>query len=216
MAIRAVIFDYGLVLSGPAVPEARARLLQLTGLREEIFDAHYWKYRLDYDRGTLNGAAYWKTIARDTGISLTSEQISAIIEQDVLLWASVNPVMLEWVLRLQAAGFKTAVLSNMGEDLLAHMRQNFRWLDSFDHRTWSCELDLVKPEAAIYTHTLQALGAHPEEALFLDDKVENIEGARLVGIHALLFTNPETLAKELENFPWASSLPPLPIGALSA
>ena len=216
MAIRAVIFDYGLVLSGPAVPEARARLLQLTGLQEEIFDAHYWKYRLDYDRGTLNGPAYWKTIALDTGISLTGEQISAIVEQDVRLWASVNPVMLEWVLRLQAAGFKTAVLSNMGEDLLAHMRQNFRWLDSFDHRTWSCELDLVKPEEAIYTHTLQALGVQPQEALFLDDKGENIEGARLVGIHALLFTNPETLAEDLENSPWASNLPPLPMGALSA
>ena len=209
MPLRAVIFDYGLVLSGPAVPAARARLLQLTGLQEEIFDAHYWKYRLDYDRGSLNGPSYWQTIARDTGISLTPEQISAIVEQDVLLWASLNPVMLQWVLRVQAAGLKTAILSNMGAELLAHMRQNFRWLDTFDHHTWSCELNVVKPEAAIYTHTLEALEVHPNEALFLDDKIENVEGARRVGIHALLFTNVEALAKDLENSLWASNLPRL-------
>lgn len=216
MPLRAVIFDYGLVLSGPAVPAARARLLQLTGLQEETFDTHYWKYRLDYDRGTLNGATYWQAIARDTGISLTPEQISAIVEQDVLLWASVNPIMLEWVLRVQAAGLKTAILSNMGAELLAHMRQNFRWLDAFDHHTWSCELNVVKPEAAIYSHTLEALGVYPNEALFLDDKIENVEGARRIGIHALVFTDAEALAKDLGNCTWASDLPPLSMGTIRA
>ncbi len=209
MPLRAVIFDYGLVLSGPADPTARARLLELTSLAPEVFDAHYWKYRLDYDRGALNGRTYWKTIARDTGISLTPEQISALIEQDVLLWASLNPVMLDWVVRVQAAGLKTAILSNMGEDLLAHMRQNFRWLDAFDHHTWSCELNIVKPEAAIYEHTLAAVGVQPEEALFIDDRAENIEGAKKAGLHALLFRDEGTLQADLQQAGWASALPPV-------
>jgi putative hydrolase of the HAD superfamily len=207
MPLRAVIFDYGLVLSGPAVPEAQARLLEITGLSPEIFDAHYWKYRLDYDRGTLNGRTYWQTIARDAGLSLTSEQIDALIEQDVLLWASVNPAMLDWVERVQSAGFKTAILSNMGEDLLAHMRENFRWLDHFHHLTWSCELDTVKPEPEIYRHTLEKLGVEPDEALFLDDKVENVEGARAVGMHALLFRDPRTLEADLRKDAALAGLP---------
>lgn len=211
MPLRAVIFDYGLVLSGPAVPAARERLLELTGLPAPTFDTHYWKYRWDYDRGTLNGPSYWQSIARDTGISLSDERISAIVEQDVRLWASVNPVMVEWVARVQDAGLKTAILSNMGADLLAYMRQNFRWLDAFDHHTWSCELDMVKPEPAIYTHTLQALGVAPHEALFLDDRTENVEAAHRVGLHALLFTDAPKLARDLENSQWAGSLPPVPL-----
>lgn len=209
MPLRAVIFDYGLVLSGPADPAARARLLQLTGLAPEVFDTHYWKYRLDYDRGTLNGRTYWQTIARDTGLSLTPEQISALIEQDVLLWSSLNPVMLDWVVRVQAAGLKTAILSNMGEELLAHMRQNFHWLDSFDHHTWSCELDMIKPEAAIYEHTLNKLGIQPNEALFIDDRAENIEGAKESGLHALLFRDAETLQADLQREGVADQLPPV-------
>ncbi|MHB8303179.1 MAG: HAD family hydrolase [Acidobacteriaceae bacterium] len=208
MPICAVLFDYGLVLSGPAEPAARARLLELTGLETDVFDAHYWKHRPDYDRGTLNGTTYWQTFARDTALTLRPEQIEALIEQDVLLWASLNPVMLDWVLRVQAAGLKTAILSNMGEELLAHMRKNFRWLDSFDHHTWSCELNLIKPEAAIYTHALQSVGVQPEEALFIDDKLENVLGARTLGIHALQFTTPEALRRDLENSSWAAHLPP--------
>ncbi|MGO8717632.1 MAG: HAD family hydrolase [Acidobacteriaceae bacterium] len=209
MTLRAAIFDYGLVLSGPPEPGARARLLEISGLSPEIFDAHYWKYRLDYDRGTLNGHTYWPTIARDAGLSFSPGQIEALIEQDVLLWATVDPVMLEWVGRVRASGMKTAILSNMGEDLLAYMRENFRWLDEFHHLTWSCELDLIKPMAAIYEHTLEKLNVRAEEALFLDDRAENVEGARAVGLHSLLFRGVRALQVDLERDGWASQLPPV-------
>ncbi|MGH9615451.1 MAG: HAD family hydrolase, partial [Acidobacteriaceae bacterium] len=111
MPLRAVIFDYGLVLSGPPEPGARARLLEISGLAPEVFDAHYWKHRLDYDQGTLNGRTYWPAIARDAGISFSPRQVNELIEQDVLLWATVDPVMMEWARRVQASGMKTAILS---------------------------------------------------------------------------------------------------------
>lgn len=209
MKLRAVIFDYGLVLSGPAEPSARARLLAITCLPPEIFDAHYWKYRLDYDRGTLNGRTYWHAIARDTGLTLKPEEIDALIEQDILLWATVNPVMLNWLVRVQASGLKTAILSNMGEDLLGYMRRHFAWLDSFHHLTWSCELNMIKPEAAIYRHTLERLKVKPEEALFLDDKIENVEAARQAGIHAIQFRDAATLQDQLAQHGWAEQLPPV-------
>src|SRR5487761_1384230 len=98
--IRAVVFDYGLVLSGPADSAARARMLEITGLAPETFDSHYWKHRLDYDRGTLNGRTYWQTIARDTSLALTPEQIESLIEQDIQVWAGLNPTMLDWMVRL--------------------------------------------------------------------------------------------------------------------
>ena len=207
MSLRAVIFDYGLVLSGPPEPGARARLLEISGLPPEIFDAHYWKYRLDYDRGTLNGHTYWPAIACDTGVSLSPQQIEALIEQDVLLWATVDPVMLEWVGRVRASGMKTAILSNMGEDLLAYMREHFNWLDRFHHLTWSCELNLIKPMAAIYEHTLEQLNVRADEALFLDDRAENVEGARAVGIHALLFRGAQNLQADLKREGLANQLP---------
>jgi putative hydrolase of the HAD superfamily len=210
MPLRAVIFDYGLVLSGPPEPGARARLLEISGLSPEVFDAHYWRYRLDYDRGTLNGHTYWPTIGGDAGVSFSPEQIEALIEQDILLWATVDPIMLEWVNCVRASGIKIAILSNMGEDLLAYMREHFGWLDHFHHLTWSCELDLIKPMAEIYEHTLEKLSVRADEALFLDDRMENVEGARAVGMHGLLFRGVHNLQADLQREGLASQLPPLP------
>lgn len=214
MPLRAVIFDYGMVLSGPPEPGARARLLEISRLSPEVFDAHYWRYRLDYDRGTLNGRTYWPTIARDAGISFSPDQIEALIEQDVQLWATVDPIMLEWVNRVRASGMKIAILSNMGEELLSYMRQNFAWLDGFHHLTWSCELNLIKPMAAIYEHTLEKLNVRADEALFIDDRLENVEGARALGIHSLLFRGFRHLQEDLQREGLADQLPPLPQGEL--
>ena len=210
MPLRAVVFDYGMVLTGPANPAAHARMLQLTQLPKPVFEENYWRHRLDYDRGTLNGQTYWQMFADTASATLDQTTINRLIEQDILLWTDLNPVMLRWVSQVQAAGFRTAILSNMGAELLAHMRKNFHWLESFDHLTWSCELDLIKPEAAIYKHTLEKLAVRADEALFLDDKIENVEGARRVNMHSFPFRDMVTLQADLQREGWTKQLPPLP------
>lgn len=208
-ALRAVIFDYGMVLSGPPDPAAKERLCEISGLSAELLDTHYWTRRLDYDRGTLSAEEYWHRIAADAGSQLADDTVRALIEQDILLWATVNPLMLDWLDRVRAGGWKVAILSNMGKDLLGHMRRHFLWLDRLDHLTWSCELSRVKPEPEIYEHTLEKLGVRPEEALFLDDKTENVEGARRLGMRSLLFRDARTLQLDLNRHPWAAGLPPV-------
>lgn len=197
MAIDAVIFDYGMVLSNAQEPVAYNNLLTITGLDKDTFEPHYWRYRLDYDEGVLNGRTYWEKLGSDAAIVLSPEQIDQLIENDVLMWATLNEQMLAWVRALQDAGMKTAILSNMGADLLRYMRQEFGWLAHFNHHTWSCELGMVKPDPRIYLHTCEKLGVAPNEAIFLDDKPENIEAAAKVGIHAILFKNVEQLREDL-------------------
>ncbi len=154
MSLRAIIFDYGMVLSAPPDLEARGNLLKLTGLEEQEFDRHYWAHRPAYDLGHSNGVSYWPRVAEDAGLTFTPEQIERLIENDVIMWTSINEPMLDWAGRLQEAGIQTAILSNMGEEVLRYMRQEFSWLGTFEHHTWSCELGIAKPGPAIYTRKL--------------------------------------------------------------
>ena len=197
MPIEAVIFDYGKVLSNSEDPEAQRRLIGLTGLAKPDFERHYWAHRHAYDMGTLNGRTYWEKVAGDAGLSFTPEQIDDLIETDVVMWTSLNEEMLAWVIALQEAGIRTAILSNMGEDVLAYMRQEFGWLAHFQHHTWSCELGICKPDPAIYLHTCEKLAVEPQKALFLDDKPENIASAAAVGLNAILFENIDKLRVDL-------------------
>jgi putative hydrolase of the HAD superfamily len=207
MAIDAVIFDYGKVLSNSEDPVAQQKLLRLTGLDRPTFDRHYWRHRHDYDMGTLNGRTYWEQIAREAGIAVTSELVDDLIETDVIMWTSLNEEMLAWVVALQEAGIKTAILSNMGWEVLGYMRQEFGWLAHFQHHTWSCELGICKPDPAIYLHTCEKLGVAPENALFLDDKPENIAAAAKVGLNAVLFESIEQLRRDLEARGLQAGLP---------
>ncbi len=207
MALEAVIFDYGMVLSTAQEPASLAALKQITRLDDQAFDEHYWRYRHRYDLGELNGRAFWENISRDAGLDLTPVEIARLIEHDVVMWSTLNETMIRWVAAVQDAGLRTAILSNMGEELLQYMRQEFGWLGRFDHHTWSCELRIAKPDPAIYRYTCEKLGVRPEHALFLDDKPENIAAAEAVGLQAIRFTTAEALGEELERRGLAAELP---------
>jgi putative hydrolase of the HAD superfamily len=199
MPIRGVIFDYGMVLSNRQDPTAYERLLAVSGLNATELDEHYWRYRHAYDEGKFDGLCYWQRIASDAGLTLTPAQFDELVEADVLMWASLNEEMLAWVAALQDRGMRTAILSNMGEDLLRYMRQEFAWLQHFTHHTWSCELGYAKPDPRIYTYTCERLGVAPEDALFLDDKHVNVEAAVNAGLHAVQFRDVAQLRKALET-----------------
>ena len=121
------------------------------------------------------------------------------------MWMNLNPAMLAWIPRIKQAGFRLGILSNMGDGVLDYMRPRFPWLAQFDHLTWSCELGVVKPDPAIYLHTVKKLNVSPDRALFIDNLQKNIVGAEAVGLHAALFENPEQLQSD-----WPARFPPYP------
>jgi FMN phosphatase YigB (HAD superfamily) len=57
---------------------------------------------------------------------------------------------------------------------------------------------LIKPDPAIYEHTLKGLDVSAAEALFLDDRIPNVEAARALGIHAIQFRSIAELKADLE------------------
>ena len=197
MAIRGVIFDYGMVLSNAQDPAARQRLLEITGLAHAVFEDHYWRHRHAYDLGELNGLTYWQRILADTGVTLSPEQIEELVEHDVQMWATLNEEMLAWAAALQERGMRTAILSNMGEEMMQYVREEFAWLQHFTHQTFSCELKIAKPDPTIYTFTCEKMGVAPGETLFIDDKPLNVEAARNLGLQAVVFRNVTQLRHEL-------------------
>ena len=197
MGLRAVVFDYGMVLSGPPEPTAKAHLARITGLAPDVLEPLYWADRHAYDRGDLTGLQFWQKLAADARLSLTPEQLDELNLWDARMWTTENPATLAWQRTLRERGFETGILSNMGDNVLAHMQATLPWLADFDVRIWSYQHNMAKPEPEIYQLLLDQLGTAPEETLFLDDKIENIEAARHFGIRALQFSTIDQLRQDL-------------------
>jgi putative hydrolase of the HAD superfamily len=197
LALRAVVFDYGMVLTGQPDAAAHAALLRLTGLPLERFEPLYWADRQAYDEGKLTGLNYWQKFLRAAGLPVERERVEELNRWDARLWTVQNPVMLAWQLELKQRGLLTAILSNIGDSVLASVEREFDWIHRFDVLVWSCQLGVIKPNPAIYRHTLAELGVQPEETLFIDDKRPNVEAARALGIQTIEFSTVEQLRASL-------------------
>jgi len=57
----------------------------------------------------------------------------------------------------------------------------------------SSKLGIWKPNPGMYRAALNELGIEPQEALFIDDSIENLKGAQDVGIHAILMDRENTI-----------------------
>lgn len=183
--LKAVIFDYGEVLCHRPAPDEIARLARFFGLSVDQLPALWERNRGPYDRGDLESEAYWSMLAKDAGVAIDSKQLTEICALDIAMWGNVNTSMVEWLLQLGAAGMKIGLLSNMHPDMVAYCRKNFDWLKKFDFVTFSGDVRLIKPDPAIYEHTLEGLGVSAPEALFLDDREINIQAARALGINSI-------------------------------
>lgn len=197
--IRAVILDYGNVLCNPPATEQMRPMADILHVEAEDFLEFYGRSRGPYDRGDLTPTAYWSNLARSIGVQLSNELIENLRQMDTRMWSSVNPVMVDWAGRLRASGFKTAILSNMEWDMVVYLRTSCSWLDNFDCQTFSCETRSIKPDEAIYRHCLLSLGVPPGEALFIDDRDENVEAARKVGLKAIRFESADQVRATLEK-----------------
>jgi putative hydrolase of the HAD superfamily len=197
LALRAVVFDFGMVLSDVPDPVAHAALGRITGLAAEELDRFYWIDRHAYDEGKLTGLTFWQKLASDAGLRLSQQAIEELTTWDARMWTTQNPAMVAWQQRLKERGLHTAILSNMGDSVHANIERELAWIKRFDVLVWSYQLGIAKPDPAIYRDVLKKLGTQPEETLFLDDKLVNVEAAGALGMKGIVFSSVEQLRTDL-------------------
>jgi len=200
-SVSAVIFDFGGVLCFHPSEDRFARIANLLGLSTPEFLRVFWQHRIEYDAGRVTARTYWTQIAQAAGKPIDDALLLMLLKYEVELWDNYDQRILRWAAHLRSSGIRTAILSNLPRVLGEALRATPGFLDPFDHVTFSYELKIVKPEAAIYHDAIRGLGVPPAKALFLDDKLENVEGARAVGLHAEIYTTWETfLAETVERY----------------
>jgi len=94
---------------------------------------------------------------------------------------------------LRERGFRLYALTNWSADTFPHALDRFDFLDWFEHIVVSGELNLIKPDPAIFEHAIERCGLDPARTLFIDDSAKNTAAAAALGFHVHHFTSPEAL-----------------------
>lgn len=109
------------------------------------------------------------------------------------------PYMMEWLQELKSKGYRLYVLSNYSEQLMKKTKDKLKFLSLLDGALFSYECAYAKPKVKIFEHFCQKFDLNCSECVFVDDRIENVEGAQRSGILALQYTGYEQGKERLEE-----------------
>jgi FMN phosphatase YigB (HAD superfamily) len=115
------------------------------------------------------------------------------------LWSvyeQLNPDLIQFLVQMRPR-YKLAIICNGGSR--EAMNRKFRFQELVDLMVFDEEEGVAKPDARIYLRTLLRLGVQPEEAVFVDDQLENVEAAQHLGMHSIHFQHTEQAFAEIHK-----------------
>jgi FMN phosphatase YigB (HAD superfamily) len=192
-------FDLGNVLLTFDHSIACRRIAALTGLSEPFVQATIFDsgLQLRYEAGEISSDEFVESFMVATGRRVEPRRFLVDCSDVFELNAPIVPV----VAHLKLAGYRLGVLSNTCPAHWEFVSQGrYQVLqDLFEIVILSYERRAMKPMPLIYEEAVSASGVDPAEIFFTDDRFENVEGARQVGLDATLFRGVQSLMKDLRQ-----------------
>lgn len=197
MEIKAIVFDYGRVISFDQDPKVIYELAKRAGVEKEKFEPALWALRGDYDRGLIDARGYYRNVLASLSVSMDDTSMDEMIEMDYQSWKNINPETIALMEEVKKAGYILGILSNIPHSFLAWARKTLPVFSLPQIGLFSCEVNCIKPEKEIYQKLLSMAAVQAGELVFFDDLQENIKGARELGIKAFLWESPDCARRQL-------------------
>lgn len=185
-----IIFDLGGVILDVDYNLTRTAFekLGVTHFDEMYSRANADKLFQKLETGEITDDVFYKEFNRCTGLQLSDEEIRKAWDAMLLYFRGKS---LEFLERIRPR-YKTYLLSNTNYVHIAafketlHQQIGVKTLEEyFDEAFYSCEIGLRKPDAACYEWVLKNLKIQPDETLFIDDSLHNIQGAKKAGLQTI-------------------------------
>ena len=145
-------------------------------------------------RGEINFMQFCKDLCNHCGVTY-SPDINAKIDKSMHKGVGdFFPETLQLMDNLRHKNITIGLLSNA----LPNLSDTAKNLTDKKNIFTSYELGLLKPDIKIFQVVLQKLNVKPQEVIFIDDKSANVEAAKLIGIHGIVFER-NTIAQKVEK-----------------
>jgi epoxide hydrolase-like predicted phosphatase len=184
--VKALISDFGGVLMRTRTDGSRRALEQRLGLAPNTIEARVFNSDLSLRAmcGEVSEDELWRALERELDLprfGLTWQEFQGEFFAEDFLDEELMALI-----RGARPGLKTGLISNAWSGLRAVLHTRVPIADAFDVLVISAEEGIAKPDPRIYHCALERLGVQADEAIFLDDFVENIHAANalgLIGVH---------------------------------
>ncbi len=184
MITEAVVFDVGGVIVRTQDLEPRSKWekrlgLGPWGLAKAVFESDT-SYRASIGKAAVS--EIWRDVGARFGLG---DSDVAALQRDFWAGDRVDQELVAFIRSLRPQ-YKTALLTNAWPDARQVLTNRYH-LDVVDTIVISAEEGVLKPDPRIYQIALARLGVQADRAVFVDDVMQNVEGARAIGMRAMRF-----------------------------
>lgn len=150
---------------------------------------------LDLMRGNLIEEQYWEELIEGMNWNITVEDLKDTVREYLN-----QPVegTIEIVKALKSK-YQLILLTDHVKDWMEYLEEQNEDIKLFDKKIVSYELGSVKPDKETFPSVLDKAQIIAEETLFIDDHEINIQRAKEVGIHGIVFKNAKQLKEDLQE-----------------
>ena len=192
--IKAIIFDYGGVLSTPGKIDffCKRYATKLNKNPKEFMKL----VKENWNKAQINkikSSLFWAKAAEF--LEVDSEKF----RRDLLNSFKFQEEVLIIIKRLKE-NYKLELLTNQIEDWLEEVIREHKLDQVFDVIVTSYASKIAKPDIRIFKETAEKLEVKPEECIYIDDLEKNIHPAQELGMKTILFKNNKQLISDLKKF----------------
>jgi len=197
MTITNIIFDWGGVLTVGKHTDNVIRILEKKyGAKINGKEPLIGSYMDKIDQNKLTFKQFVAQVNERFGISLTVEEMRQVFKDAIIS----NKPVIELAKQL-GKKYRVSMLSNNSKPTVALLRRfHNKMLALFEKKYFSCEIGMYKPQRKIYKLVLRQLKVEPENCIFIDDVIENIDAAKKLGINAIQFKSNAQLKRDLKSY----------------
>lgn len=150
---------------------------------KELFQGPEW---IQGDYGEINNSRRFEGVSKRVPESLHEKLRECVEHWDICMKPLEGAK--EFCELVKNKGRRIYVLSNACSKFYEYFPKYFP-LEEFDGVVVSSDVHMIKPDIGIYQYLTEKYGLQPQECLFIDDREENVEGARAAGMEAVVFKN---------------------------
>jgi len=140
-----------------------------------------------FETGLMSTKEFYGEVCAACGFSGSLDEFCAVFAD---IFSEIKP-MTAMHAALRTNGVPTCIFSNTNDIATRHIRERFPFFSNFDGYVLSYQHGAMKPSAKIYEVVEQQTGQKGKAIVYLDDRLENVEGGLSRGWQAILHETPE-------------------------
>lgn len=149
----------------------------------------------EYKNGKMTDEQFWTWAVSELKLDISWQETTKLLIESY----DVDVNVVSTVKKLRALGYKTAICSNNFPARISGLQEKFGFLNDFDIIVLSYEVGESKPSKTIFEELVNKSGFEARSVVFADDNLENLTGARAVGITTFLYEGFEKYLEQLKS-----------------